>query len=257
MKKRLKPTDRREHILELVRTANRASVEELADTLRISSETVRRDLARLSEQGLVRKVHGGAVHFQTAQESPLDDRRVTAREEKRAIATAAATLFQPGDSFLIDAGSTTTYFAEALGKVGIFSVITNSIAVAAELWKAPNRSDVYVLGGRYFGGGHEMLGALTVEQIRSVRADHAVLTIGGMDNAGNCMDFNAEEAFVARAMIASARDVTIIADSTKLGRHALFQVCTVQRIGRLITNGSIVSPLRDVLNAAEVQITSV
>ncbi len=257
MRKRQGPKDRREHILALVRKASRASVEELAETLNISSETVRRDLAQLSEQGLLRKIHGGAVHSQTAQESPLDDRRATARGEKLAIATAAAALFEPGDSFLIDAGSTTTYFAEALGKIGKFSVITNSIAAAAELWKAPHRSDVYVLGGRYFGDGHEMLGALTVEQIRAVRADHAVLTIGGMDGEGNCMDFNAEEAFVARAMIASARDVTVIADSSKLGRHALFQVCAAQRVDRLVTNGPVDSPLREVLSAADVQITSV
>lgn len=257
MKMRQGPTDRRKNILDMVRKASRASVEELAGTLNISSETVRRDLARLAEQGLIRKIHGGAVHAQTALESPLDDRKATAREEKRAIAAAAAALFEPGDSFLIDAGSTTTYFAEALGKVGKFSVITNSIAVAAELWKAPHRSEVYVLGGRYFGDGDEMLGALTVEQIRAVRADHAVLTVGGMDGAGNCMDYNAEEAFIGRAMIASARDVTIVADSTKLGRHALFQVCEAQRIDRLVTNGAVPATLRDALVAAEVKITVV
>lgn len=257
MDSRLKPDQRRTRISAMVREASRASVDELAAALNISRETVRRDLALLSERGLLRKVHGGAVNFQTARESPLDDRRGTALPEKRAIAAAAAGLFQPGDSLLIDAGSTTTLFAEALGKVGGFSVISNSLAVAAELWKAPHKSEVYVLGGRYQGDGQELLGPLTVEQIRSVRADHAVLTIGGMDDEGNCMDFNAEETFVARAMIASAREVTVIADSSKLGRHALFQVCGVDKIDRLVTNHEPPQPMVELLRSAGVELVTV
>jgi DeoR family glycerol-3-phosphate regulon repressor len=254
MEDRMKPRERRERISAMVREASRASVDELAEVLQISRETVRRDLAVLSEQGVLRKVHGGAVHFQTARESPLDDRRAAARDEKLAIAAAAARLFEPGDSLLIDAGTTTTYFAEAIGRIGSFAVITNSLAAAAELWKAPFRSDVYVLGGRYFGDGQEMLGPLTVEQIRAVRADHVVLTIGGMDDGGTCMDFNAEEAFVARAMIASARQVTVIADSSKLGRHALFQVCDAERIDRLVTDRAPPRQLAEALRAAEVEV---
>jgi DeoR family transcriptional regulator, glycerol-3-phosphate regulon repressor len=182
----MKPEERRERIAAVVREASRASVDELATMLDISRETVRRDLALLSEQGVLRKVHGGAVHFQTARESPLDDRKAAARPEKMAIARRAAELFEPGDSLLIDSGTTTTYFAEALGRSGSFAVITNSVAVADELWKAPHRSDVYLLGGKYFGDGQEVLGPLAVEQIRALHADHVVLTIGAMDTDGKC-----------------------------------------------------------------------
>ena len=106
----MKPDERRERIATIVREASRASVDELAAMLDISRETVRRDLALLSEQGVLRKVHGGAVHFQTARESPLNDRKATARIEKSAIARRAAQLFEPGDSILIDAGTTTGIF---------------------------------------------------------------------------------------------------------------------------------------------------
>ena len=81
-----------------------------------------------------------------------------------------------------------------------------------------------------------MLGPLVVEQIQRLHADHAVLTIGAVDPAGNFMDFNAEEAFVARAMIASARRTTVLADSSKLDRHALFQVCEATQVHRLVTD---------------------
>lgn len=238
----------------MVRETTRVSVEELAKLLGTSHETVRRDLALLSERGLVRKVHGGAVHAQTALESSFGDRTMTARPEKLAIGRRAAQLFQPGDSLMIDSGSTTAAFAEALGKVGQFSVITNSMLVANELWKAPIRSDIYLLGGRFFGEGHETLGPLAIDEIRRLRVDHAVITIGAVDPAGRFMDYNAEEAYIARAMLGSARQATILADSSKLCRHALFEVCDARQIQRMVTDRPPPSPLDDALRAAGVEV---
>jgi DeoR family glycerol-3-phosphate regulon repressor len=250
----MKPEERRERIAGLVREASRVTVDELAGRLAISRETVRRDLALLSEQGVLRKVHGGAVPAQTALESPLRDRRATARAEKIAIGRAAAALFEPGDSLLIDAGSTTAYFAEALGRAGSFTVVTNSVLVASELWSAPNRGEIYLTGGRYFGEGHEVLGPIVVEQIQRLHADHAVLTIGAVDAGGKFMDFNTEEAFVARAMIQSARRITVLADSSKLNRRALFQVCEAGDVDRLVTDRRPEPPLANLLESAGVEI---
>lgn len=250
----MKPEERRERITALVREASRVTVDELAERLSISRETVRRDLALLSEQGVLRKVHGGAVPSQTALESPLGERRAAARSEKMAIGKAAAALFQPGDSLLVDAGSTTAYFAEALGQAGDFTVITNSVLVSSALWSAPNRGEIYLTGGRYFGEGHEVLGPMVVEQIQRLHADHAVLTIGAIDAGGKFMDFNTEEAFVARAMIQSARRTTVLADSSKLNRRALFQVCEAAEVDCLVTDRRPDPALATLLENAGVQI---
>jgi DeoR/GlpR family transcriptional regulator of sugar metabolism len=250
----MKPEERRERIALLVKEASKISVDELAAILETSRETVRRDLTLMSEQGLLRKVHGGAVFTQTALESPLGDRRAMARAEKIAIGRAAARLFRQGDSLLIDSGSTTAYFAESLKHAGAFTVITNSTVVAQELWSAPNPGEVYLLGGRYFGDGHEVLGPLVVEQIQRLHADHAVLTIGAIDHSGKFMDFNADEAFIARAMIASARTVTVLADSSKLGRHALFQVCEANKVHRLVTDSAPGGAIENSLRAAGVEL---
>jgi DeoR family glycerol-3-phosphate regulon repressor len=93
-----------------------------------------------------------------------------------------------------------------------------------------------------------------VEQIQRLQADHAVLTVGAIDPSGRCLDFNAEEAYIARAMIASARRTTILAHSSKLGRHALFQVCDATEIDRLVTDKLPPRELGDVLRAAAVEI---
>jgi DeoR family glycerol-3-phosphate regulon repressor len=250
----MKPDERRRRIADLVKEASRASVEELAGLLDTSRETVRRDLALLSEQGVVRKVHGGAVHAQTALESPLKDRYAAARQEKLALAETAAKQFREGDSLLIDAGTTTALFAAALGRTGSFTIITNSLLVAQELRDSQHKSEVYLLGGRFFGEGYEVLGSLVVEQIQRLQADHAVLTAGAVDPAGRCLDFNAEEAYIARAMMASARQTTILADSSKLGKHALFQVCEAAQIDRLVTDKAPPRDLADALRAAGVQV---
>lgn len=250
----MKPIDRRERIAAIVKEASRVSVEELAKMLSTSHETVRRDLALLSERGVIRKVHGGAVHTQTALESPYGDRSRVAKAEKVAIANRAAQLFEPGDSLLIDSGSTTTAFAESLGRAGQFTVITNAVMVARELWNAPKRSDVYLLGGRYFGDNHETVGPHAIEEIQRLHADHAVLTIGAIDPAGIFMDFNADEAYVARAMMASARQTTVLADSSKLGRRALFQVCEARQVHRVVTDKEPPVPLREALRAAGVEV---
>ena len=250
----MKPEERRRRIAELVKEANRASVEELASLLDTSRETVRRDLALLSEQGVLRKVHGGAVHAQTAFESPLKDRYAAARREKLALAELAAKQFREGDSLLVDAGTTTALFAAALGRAASFTVITNSLLVAQELRDSPHKSEVYLLGGRFFGEGHEVIGPLVVEQIQRLQADHAVLTVGAVDPAGRCLDFNAEEAYIARAMISSARRTTVLADSTKLGKHALFQVCDAGQIDRLVTDKSPPRDLAEALRAGNVEV---
>lgn len=250
----MKPDERRRRIADLVKEASRASVEELAGLLDTSRETVRRDLALLSEQGLVRKVHGGAVYAQTAFESPLKERYAAARREKIALAEVAAMQFREGDSLLVDGGSTTALFAAALGRTGRFTVITNSLLVARELSDSPHKSDVYLLGGRLFGEGDEVLGSLVIEQIHRLQADHAVLTAGAVDPTGRCLDFNAEEAHIARAMMGSARRTTILADSTKLGKHALFQFCEAHEIDRLVTDKPPPSEVADALRSEGVEV---
>ena len=253
----MKPGERHRRIIELVHGQERVTVDQLAELLEASHETVRRDLNLLSEQGLLRKIHGGATAMQVPQavrESPLADRRANAREEKLRIASTAASLFNPGDSILINCGTTTIYFAEHLARRGPFTVITNSTLVAHELWGSEHRGPIHLLGGTYFGEAYELLGPQVVEQIKQVSADHAVIGVSGIGQTGAMMDFNADEAFVSRAMIESARRVTVVADSSKLQRNALFQVCGPEKIDRLVTDRMPEPILESALRVAGVEI---
>jgi DeoR family glycerol-3-phosphate regulon repressor len=231
-----------------------AGFDELSESLNTSRETVRRDLALLSQEGLLRKIHGGATTAQSAQESPLGVRRANARAEKIRIGKTAARLFKPGDSLLINCGTSTIFFAEQLAKQGPFTIVTNGTLVAQAMWDSPVRGPIHLLGGNYFGEAFETLGPQMVEQIQKISADHAVIGVGAINESGIFMDYTVDEAYVSRTMIECARSVTVLADSSKLQRNALFHICGPEKIDRLITDKQPDAVLDSLLKRAGVEI---
>ena len=153
--------------------------------------------------------------------------------QKREIAKAAAALFAEGDTLFIDAGTTTLAFAEALAGRSGLTVITNGLEIARVL--ARGAASVFLVGGEYRMETDGAVGALAIAQIKGFFATHAVITVGGLTEHG-AMDFSLQEAEVARAMVAQAREVTVVAHDDKLGRQALFQVCRLSEIDRLVVD---------------------
>lgn len=233
----MRPEQRRERILDAVRTQQKVGVDELAETLAISRETIRRDLNELADKGLVRKVHGGAVMPDARTEGVFAARMGERAAEKRAIAERAAALFHPGDTLFIDTGTTTIAFAEELARREGLTVITNSLAIAQILGRSGNGHAAYLLGGAFSEDASETLGPLAVEQVGNFHAEHAVLTVGAVGVAG-LLDYNVEEARLARAMLGQARRVTVLADDSKLGAQALFPVAPLRQVHRLVTNAA-------------------
>ncbi|MFJ3054992.1 DeoR/GlpR family DNA-binding transcription regulator [Herbaspirillum sp. NPDC087042] len=231
----MKPTERREQIVRLVRESQRMSVEDLSSRLAASKETVRRDLQQLAEEGRIRKLHGSAVLPEANTENPFQMRMAEATPQKRAIAACAARLFAPGDSLFIDTGTTTLAFAEELANSSGLTVITNSTTIAHVIARGSGGNKVFLLGGEYREESSQNVGSFTLEQIARFRADHAVLTVGAISSAG-VMNFAVEEADVAHAMVRHARSVTVLADSSKLGREALFPWSPLAEIDRLVTD---------------------
>jgi len=230
------PFQRREAILSMARTGESLRVDEIAERFEVSRETIRRDLSLLDSNGLLRRVHGGAQRPRAAEELPFRERMAEMAEEKQRIARAAAALFRSGDTLMIDTGSTTQAFAGALALSEKFTVITNSIGVALALDRGEGANKVYVIGGEYRRDAGAMLGSVAVDHIAQFRADHVVLTVGAVDATGGFMDFDVEEAMVARAMIGQAEQVTVLADHSKLGRMAMTRVSPLHEVSRLVTD---------------------
>ena len=233
------PSSRHDEIIALLARSGAMSVASLADHLRVSPETIRRDLAHLDTVGRLKRRHGGAKLVVSPSavlemEWPFAQRMAQNSAGKRAIAAAASRLFQPDDSLFIDTGSTTIAFAEALPAGQSLVVITNAPRIAATLAVDPTHK-VFLIGGAYGADAGESLGPLALEQIAKFRARHAVLTIGAIDQA--ClMDFDLQEAEVAKAMIERADRVTVLADHSKFDRSAVFEVAPLARIDTLVTD---------------------
>lgn len=239
---------RQAKLIETVRRQGKVSVEDLATTLGASRETIRRDLTRLSELGKIQKVHGGARIPRLIGEGPFKQRLSESVDAKMKIASTATTLVEPGETVFIDTGSTTLIFAEELAKVSGLTIVTNSTEIARTLATANTANRVFLLGGEFGADNSQTVGTMAAVQIRSFRAHHAILAVGAIDARSGAMDYNTEEAQIARAMIAQSETITVLADSSKFDALASFEVCALSSINRLVTEKM---PPPDILQAFE------
>ena len=231
----MKPRDRRALMVQEVSRRGGASVEELARHFDTSRETIRRDLHLLSEAGRLRRVHGAARPPRLVAEGSFQQRMTENAAAKREIASLALQLLSPGDVIFVDTGSTTLTFAQGLARFDNLKVITNSVAIADTVTRGNETASVYLLGGRYHADNRETFGPQAIAQIGSFYAKRAFLTVAALDGRGGAADVNAEEAEVARAMIARAEDLVVLADSTKLNRSGPYTISPLQGISCLVT----------------------
>ena len=248
----MKPAERQNRIADSIGRDGEASVETLSARFAVSPETIRRDLARLAERGLVRKVHGGARPPRLATEPTFAARMVANAEGKRRIAAKLARMVQPGETLFIDTGTTTLFCAEALAATPGLTVITNSVRIADVFGAGSGQATVHLLGGPYRPGNAETFGAEVEEQIARFHADRAVLTVAAFDARLGAMDADAAEARIGRAMAARADEVTIVADLSKLGRRAVHAVCPLAAVATLVTDGEPGAAFRSALAEAGV-----
>lgn len=262
--------ERQQLIADLVTANGRASVTDLAGRFRITTETVRRDLAALEAAGSVRRVHGGAVspdRISTMEESILQ-RTEQRPAEKIRIAQAALALIPEGraGSVLIDAGSTTEALAELLAartaaaeSPGAFPtetelvVITNALPIAAKLSGGAGIA-LHLLGGKVRGLTQAAVGPPTVDTIRRLRPDIAFIGANGIDAAFGLSTPDPEEAAVKAAFVQSARRIVVLADSSKLDAETLVQFASLKDLDTLITDRTPARDLTEALAEAGVEV---
>jgi DeoR family glycerol-3-phosphate regulon repressor len=247
----LKPRDRRAKIAELIDQQGQAGVDDLAETFDVSAETIRRDLSDLAEEGRVQKIHGGAKKMRFDAEGSFQQRMSENASAKALIGQKLAGLVRPGQTLFLDTGSTTLAAVDGLAMIDDLTVVTNSMRIAREMG---DRADIHLLGGSYRADNAQTVGPQTINHIGTFIADHAILTVGALDATFGAADYNIEEAQIARAMIAQARQITILADSSKFTRTAPFVVCGLDRLDTLITDGTPPPALAQALASAGVTV---
>ena len=242
-------------LLEQLRQSQSASVEQLAQSLGVTLQTVRRDVQRLAEQGLVARFHGGVRLPSSTIENLAHPQRETLHAEgKRRIARAVAQQIPAGCSVILNIGTTTEAVARALlGRQGL-RIITNNINVAATLSGNPD-CEVIVAGGVVRARDRGIVGEAAVDFMRQFRVDIAIIGISGIEPDGTLRDFDLREVKVAQTIIEQAREVWLVADHSKFNRPAMVQLATLAQIDRLFTDAPPPEPFPRLLKEAGVQCT--
>ncbi|KMO36762.1 DeoR/GlpR family DNA-binding transcription regulator [Methylobacterium aquaticum] len=236
-------TDHRyQEILSRLNGTGRVGVAEVAAYLRVSEETIRRDLKALEGRGILRRIHGGAVPLRLDEDRPLQERGKTNAREKARVAVIAQAMIRDGMSIFLDTGTTTLAFARRLAGRSL-TVTTNSIDIALLLGSGPTR--VNLTPGTLRAQDNALVGYETVAYARRFFFDLAFMGIGACDIVHGWMDYEEHESALRKVLRGQAREAVMLVDSRKFGRQA--NLCTFgldERL-RVVTDRPPPQPFQD------------
>lgn len=229
--------ERRGQITELINQQRTVTNTELMERFGISIETVRRDLDYLEQQGVLRKVYGGAVvNISLNSEPEYASRAKTNFQQKNAIAREAVKLIHPGDTVYLGVGTTVQAMVQYMKNLGHITVFTNALRTAVELSELPDCT-VILPGGQLRSKELTLSGFPAEDNLLHFNVDKAFIGIGGITEEG-ITDFHIAEAQLHRQLVTNARQAYALVDSSKMGIRALNKVCPLDQIDLVITDSN-------------------
>ena len=242
---------RRDEILQVIEQQGFVSLQELVTRLGASESTVRRDLEHLDGIGQIRRTRGGAAYTGESI-TPFEERFRSASREKQTIAKVVADLIQPGETILLDGGTTTLEVArELVGKA--LQVVTNSLPIANLLAQQPN-IELILIGGYLYPRTGVALGPLAESALREVHVPRVIMGTGGITEKGL---FNSNTLLVQceRMMLEAAKEVWVVADSSKFGKSALAHLCELSKVTRMIVDAGLSDSWREIIRGVGIELT--
>jgi DeoR/GlpR family transcriptional regulator of sugar metabolism len=244
--------ERRNRLLNLVRRSGFVSLPELASQLQVSASTIRRDLDYLEEVGEAKRTHGGVFYTGPTPKLPHFEQRQSSQwDRKRDIAICAARLVEEGDTVLLDGGSTTYELARQLVNRTI-QVVTNSLPVATLLMSGAN-NDLVLIGGYVHQRSGVCLGPYSNQMLGQLNVRRAFVSVAGINEKG-CYNSNLLLVETEQAMMKSADELIVLADSTKFGHQSLAHMCDLSDIDKLVVDADISQEWQAKLRAADVDV---
>lgn len=231
---------RRSRIVEYVEKSDGARVDDLADRFGVSRATIRRDLTRLHEEGLIERAHGGATPKRHGRiggmmEPPILSRSSIQPEEKRAIGELAAKFVEDGDVIYVSGGSTTAEMIPYLSSHRNLTVITNALNIATLLAPLANINAI-IVGGTLRHSEMSMLGALTEDALRNLRVDRLFTGTPAIHPEHGLSADDLTEVQSDKNIMSIAREITVLADHTKFGCIATMIQARLEEIDRVVTD---------------------
>lgn len=228
-----------------------SDLDSLASELSVSQSTVRRDVEALEQQGIVKRTHGGVIWIGDREESArpyaFDQRMSLAAETKRQIARAAKSLIFPGQTILLDGGTTTFYLAEELLGMSL-QLVTNSLPIA-NLFLNDENIELLLTGGLLYPRYGVLLGPMADNVLMTIHTQTMFLSVAGIHDGGlynqNLLLVQAE-----RRMMEQSQQVVLLADSEKFGQQALARLCGLDEIDIVVSDEALPIAQQENIRAA-------
>jgi DeoR/GlpR family transcriptional regulator of sugar metabolism len=232
--------ERQTRLQELIAQQGMSDLDSLSETLKVSQSTIRRDVESLVQRGLVRRTHGGVIWMGDRNNIngpyAFDLRLSEQVEIKRQIARAAAKLVQPGQTVLIDGGTTAYYLAEALIGQSL-QLVTNSLPIA-ELFLNDDKVELILTGGLLYPRYGVLLGPGAESMLATIHAKLLFLSVAGIHQAAlynqNLLLVQAE-----KRMMEQAQQVVLLVDHSKFGQQALVRLCDLKEIDIVVSDAEL------------------
>jgi DeoR/GlpR family transcriptional regulator of sugar metabolism len=229
-------THRRQQILSILKRQGQVIAKEVSQAMGVSEDTIRRDLREMAQEGLLQRVHGGALPASPAIADFAGRERITP-DGKVAIGRAAASMIQPGQVVILDGGTTAREVARHIPLELKATIITHSPTIALELVNHPN-VEVILIGGRMFKHSVVAVGAAAIEAIAQIHADTYFMGVTGIHPKTGLTTGDYEEAAVKRALSHAAAETIVLASSEKLNAASPYVVVSLAEISGIITERS-------------------
>jgi DeoR family glycerol-3-phosphate regulon repressor len=237
----------------MVQEKGYVSIELLSQHFKVTPQTIRRDINKLCNEGLLRRYHGGAGPDTSVQNFTYSVRRSLCSEEKILVAKLVAKHIPSHASLFLDIGTSTEEVARALlNKTGL-RVITNNLNVASIL--STNKDfEILLAGGIVRNHDLGITGEATIDFIKQFKVDFGVISVAGIDPDGTIIDFDYNEVRVARAIMGNSRKVFLVADHTKFGRSAMVRIGHISEVDALFTDSPPSEDFSAILNETDVKL---
>lgn len=242
--------ERQNKILKILGKNDQTSVNKLAEKLDVSSVTIRQDLNYLEAEGLLKRVHGGAV---LKDADDLTNRLGLNYEKKLRIARKVATYVNEGETILIESGSVNVLLARELLKIKKVTIITTNVYIARQFRKN-EQANIIILGGIYQHDSETLVGKITKACIDQINIDKAFIGIDGYSTKAGFTIRDLFRAEISSYIIQKARDVFIVSDSSKFGQTELTNICFPKEIQHVATNSELDSSFQTELKNAGVDV---
>lgn len=226
---------RQQHITNLARERGFVMIDELSAELEVTTQTIRRDINLLCEQGMLSRFHGGGAYRSSVENMAYEARLGTLSAEKEAIAKAVAERIPDHSSIFIDIGTTCEAVARSLLEKRGLRVITNNLHVISAL-SGKSDFELVISGGDIRKRDLAVVGEAATSFISKFEVDFSVLGVVGIGDAGDIFDFSPNEEFLTQAMIGIGRQTFVVADHTKFGRPAVAKVAHIKQVSAIFTD---------------------